>query len=263
MLNQVKRIYWNGREGVRNFLKNSVVDPVSTCTVRGHEIQIGFSNPLEGYRISTYATKEPETLDWLEKDLRENDVLFDIGANIGLYSIYAALVQPKCQVYSFEPEALNFTRLTRNILQNKLKNIVPMNVALSESTKFDFLYVHDVLAGAALHSFGESDLNSWKLRQGILGVSVDDLVFRFGLPQPTRIKLDVDGIEEKIVRGAMKTLANPLLREVLVEIAAEDLASNPIHGLLTASGLKQTHSSEWIYKSGKNSLRNFIYAKES
>ena len=65
------------------------------------------NNWITKYRFDTFENKEPETLKWIDINLRENDVFFDIGANIGIYSLYAA---------SKKLIILKYTVLSQNIL---------------------------------------------------------------------------------------------------------------------------------------------------
>ena len=138
----IKGLYRRARAGLSS---SALYSPwnVEVCVVRSIEIKIGVLSPLEDYRAKSYATKEPETLDWLEDDLRDNDVFMDIGANIGLYSLYAAKLSPSCTVFSFEPEAQNYSRLCNNIVLNGVSNIVPCNFPLSDREAFDFFYVRE------------------------------------------------------------------------------------------------------------------------
>src|SRR5262245_45216455 len=75
-------------------------------------------NQMTKWRVETIYTKEPCTLEWIET-FSADDVLFDIGANVGMYSIWAAATR-RCRVIAFEPEALNYALLNRNIEANKL-----------------------------------------------------------------------------------------------------------------------------------------------
>ena len=68
--------------------------------------------------MATIFSKEPTTIPWLEA-IRADETLVDIGANIGLYSIYAA-AYTGCRVYAFEPEALNYAELNKNVFVNDL-----------------------------------------------------------------------------------------------------------------------------------------------
>ena len=91
------------------------------------KILLHIPNKLSYWRAKTYSTKEPETLEWID-DMQHGKTLWDIGANIGLYSIYGAL-KKGLKVYSFEPSVFNLELLARNIYTNKVVDnccIVPL-----------------------------------------------------------------------------------------------------------------------------------------
>jgi len=78
-----------------------------------------------------------------------NDVVVDIGANIGVFNIYAAK-KTKNKVYAFEPFPDNYKILKNNIFQNKLDNIQPYNYAISDYSGIVKLYVTESSAGNLL-----------------------------------------------------------------------------------------------------------------
>ena len=86
-----------------------------------NDINMTFSvpNKLNHFRIDTFSEKEPETLEWID-EIPHNSILWDIGANVGLYSIYAAK-RRNCQVFAFEPSVFNLELLARNIYLNNLQ----------------------------------------------------------------------------------------------------------------------------------------------
>ena len=73
------------------------------------------------WRANTFDTEEPETIGWLDT-LAADDILWDVGANVGMYSIYAARFR-RCKVIAFEPESQNFAVLVRNISLNGLQDL--------------------------------------------------------------------------------------------------------------------------------------------
>ncbi len=237
------------------------------CYVRGVQVTIGVTSELERFRAATYATKEPETLDWLDVNLQESDVFLDIGANIGLYALYAAKKRPDCQVYAFEPAFQNFSSLCRNIALNSLTNVVPSNLPVSDREAFDFFYVSDVEPGSALHSFGEPSSfqlhsPSVSLRQGAFSISLDALVRKYGLPQPALIKIDVDGIEDRILRGAQTVLRSERLRSFLVEWnsgASQDVAD--LERRLRDLGYRLSGRSEWTAEAHGLKSQNLIFSR--
>ena len=80
-------------------------------------------NELTKWRVKTLYEKEPETLDWIDNFEQNKQIIFwDIGANIGLYSIYASVKFKNINVISFEPSSSNLRILSRNISINNLEN---------------------------------------------------------------------------------------------------------------------------------------------
>lgn len=173
---------------------------------------------LYGGIRTNYERKEPETAEWAEG---AHGVLYDIGANVGGYSLIAADASPNLVVYAFEPAFHNFYALVRNIIKNGFAGrIHPMCMAVAERGGVSEFNYRSLDMGSALSAFGEpvDDLNKRfvpALRQPMLAASLDELVFQFGLPQPDFIKLDVDSIEIPILRGAPMVLKGTT--SVLVE----------------------------------------------
>ena len=254
-----------------------------TCKVRGHAIQLWVESAIEKYRAKTYDTKEPETLDWIERYVQPGDVFYDIGANIGLYSIFAAKhLRGEGKVYAFEPEALNFARLSKNIQLNGLSGtVVPCCLALSDSLCFDLLYLNpnnfeemaggELVAGTSLHSFGVArDYSGKSFRpfhtQGTVGVSIDFLWQVWKLDFPNHLKIDVDGLEDKIIDGAARTLEDRRLKSVLIEISAKKGGLDPIHHRLIQAGFVPvtdfpSHSSKQLAGSPYENCLNCVFVR--
>jgi FkbM family methyltransferase len=240
---------------------------VAVCHVDGETIKIGLSSEIEHYRADTYATKEPETIAWLRQNLREHDVFYDIGANIGLYAIFAAKIRPTCRVYAFEPEAQNFSRLCANILLNGLDNITPCSFPLSERDAFEVFHVHDSQPGSARHGLGASgcwreDSEPVVLRQGGVSVTLNTLVGKYGVPQPSLVKLDVDGLEENILDAGNQVLVSRALRSVLVEVMFKDGESSPwaVRKLATFGFVLQQRS-DWVGRMHDLRSQNYIFVR--
>jgi FkbM family methyltransferase len=148
-----------------------------------------------------------------------------VGANIGQYALYAAKrLEGKCRVFAFEPEALNFAKLNRNIVLNGLtESVTAYCLAVADRSALDIFYVKSFAPGAALHTWGRPVTQGEvaftpQNRQGSMGVTLDELTGRYGLPFPAHLKVDVDGIEEGIVRGARRIIADRRLKTVLIEV---------------------------------------------
>lgn len=187
----------------------------------GKDVLFATPSRQTAWRVQTLFSKEPDTIEWL-KSLGENDVLIDVGANVGMYSILAAA--RGARVFAFEPESQNYAILNRNIFLNGFAaSISAYCTAISDSEGFSHLFLSEFVIGGSCHNFGEAiDYNYRPLnanfRQGSHATTLDLLVERSVIPVPTALKIDVDGIEPKVIAGASRLLGNPSLKSVLIEI---------------------------------------------
>lgn len=179
-------------------------------------------NDMTAWRVKTLFQKEPDTIAWL-KGIPSGAILVDIGANVGMYSIFAAVAQGS-RVYAFEPESQNFALLNANIAANDLSDLVTaFPLALSDKQLVDRLHLSEFKAGGSCHSFGEQvgfDLKprASSFSQGCVSMTLDQLVDQGVLPHPEYIKIDVDGFEHKVIEGAAQTLAHPKVVSVIAEL---------------------------------------------
>jgi FkbM family methyltransferase len=173
-------------------------------------------------RVETLYTKEPDTIEWI-RTFQDGEVLVDIGANVGMYAIFAAKTRGT-KVYAFEPESQNFALLYKNIVPNRIDDkVTAYCAALSDEEVFSLLYLSEFKLGGSCHTFGESldpslrDRES-QYRQGSFSTTLDKMTGRGVVPVPTHIKIDVDGIEHKVLAGCRRTLEDARVKSVLVEI---------------------------------------------
>lgn len=181
-------------------------------------------NSLTLYRAKTFFTKEKETLEWID-GFKKNSIFLDIGANVGLYSIYASKTK-NCKVYSVEPSPLNLKALSRNIYLNSLSNsIFILPFALSDTkNSFSKFIETSISDGGALNSFGvDYDFRGNKILNKrteffTYGTTIDDF-FEDHLKNnfPNYIKIDVDGIEHLIIEGGSNIIKKHV-SEILVEV---------------------------------------------
>lgn len=224
-------------------------------------------NPLLLWRAETLFTKEPETIAWI-RSFGCNDVFYDIGANVGSYSIYAGR---RCRrVLAFEPEAQNFAVLNKNINLNNLQQVVTaFPFALSDENKLDTLRLNRLEAGAALHSFGtnidfKGEHFESAFEQGSISLTLDELVFSYALEFPNFIKIDVDGLEGRIVNGGARVLADPRLKGLLLELNESSSDDMRVIALLENCGLRVgTRGDAVSDPGGRFSMRNFIFTRDA
>lgn len=175
-----------------------------------------------------FGRDEPETVAWIES-LPDDAVLWDIGANIGLYALFAA--RRGVRVVAIEPSAASFAAMVASAESNGLdRQIDAYCLALAEAPGLARLEMASSAAGHSMHSIAGAP---GRFSQAVPALTVDGLV-ALGAPPPTHIKLDVDGIEAAILRGAVGALAG--VREVLVEVEGA-AAEAEIAALMQAAGL--------------------------
>lgn len=189
--------------------------------------------------------KEPETIHWIEAFIKPGDTVYDIGANIGVYSlIIDKFSRGLCVIYAFEPSFSTFRQLNNNIIFNKCNgHIFPYQIGLSDKTELAIFNYSSMDSGAAIHALGKpinhmGELFEPALEQQILSYRLDDLVGLFGFKKPNHIKLDVDGIEYNILNGAKTILASNDLRSLLVEVEPSQDVTKKIVQLLKEYGFK-------------------------
>lgn len=241
-MGRITRSGLNGPPLVRKataFLLSAIDDRRRVATCRKEGLTFRVSNPTERWRTETLLDKEPDTIAWLEATIEPTSVLYDIGANIGIYSLYAAhLFRGSTRVLAFEPEALNFSRLYQNIFDNGLNDTVAaLPIALSKSPGIGRLHLSRMEAGRALHVFDDTGYPNgcaeWSMAH-----TVDGIVTMLESPWacPSHLKIDVDGPELDVLCGAAVALRAPTLRHVLVELSAASAAE--CTGLLTDAGFE-------------------------
>ncbi len=175
-----------------------------------------FCPALEPYnRAKTLLTKEPETIQWIDS-MHPGEVLWDIGACVGCYSLYPAL--KGVTVIAFEPSPGNYYLLSKNIEINALDLFIEAyNIAFTNTTGLGIFYMSDTELGSAGHNFGV-DGNDTRVALGTIGYTIDYFIEQFKPPFPQYIKIDVDGIEDRIIEGASETLKDSRLESILIEV---------------------------------------------
>lgn len=183
------------------------------------------STDKEVRRAHKMFAKEPGTIAWLSQSLRPDDVFYDIGANIGLYTLFAARrLGPSGLVYSFEPHLPNAASLLSNVEANGLTDRVQIiAIPLSGKDGFDQFHYFSVMHATSSSQFGAADLNGAPFQPVAseikYGCRLQTLVASGGLRRPTLMKIDVDGREPDLIEGMEDLLRSPEApREVQVEL---------------------------------------------
>lgn len=226
--------YWlprTGREHVRTIAFTRFVDALSAQGLR--EVDLHGVGVLLSYAPSgpSLVGLEPETLAWIDRVVTDGDVVYDLGANVGLYSLYCAKRHPASRVVAFEPNPFTFSVLIQHVLANSAaERVVALPFALAATASaIQRFELSSTFAGSALHQLRVQGARSEHQVPRAAGFpvpvfAVDHVVDLFGLPPADHLKLDVDGIEPLVLAGAAKTLKR--VRSVLIEVVEESFANH-------------------------------------
>lgn len=206
--------------------------------VRDDGVKFSLRSVTEFKRFSKSKPADEPMAEWI-RSFHLTDVFFDIGANTGALSLLAGTVHHgRVPVFAFEPAFDNFESLVRNVLANGLESVItPLQVALFDETALQPFYFYRRGAGSALHAVGQP-LDFLRrpfeavAQQQVMAFRLDDLVQSFHLPRPTRIKLDVDGFEDKVLAGAERLLTSGPV-EIVVELVQRDPDDRHAEGVVS------------------------------
>jgi FkbM family methyltransferase len=238
-------------------------NPIIKATKDEVSIKLFCPGIMPIYRAKTFFEKEPETIDWIN-NFEKDSTFWDIGANIGVYSLFAALKNHT--VYSFEPSAPNYYVLNKNIEINKLDNqIQAFNIALAFENEISHLRMGDTTLGGADNSFKEPIKESGekfivKFNQAIIGFTIDEFISRYRLSIPNYIKIDVDGNEMEIIKGMKKTFSDSNLHSLLVELSIDRPDYNDIIKIFELNGFVNYEVINQAFDEGYP-IRNHIFSK--
>jgi FkbM family methyltransferase len=198
------------------------------------------SMPERRWRAKSCA-KEPFTVRWLEEYVRTGEVLYDVGANVGTFSLIAARAR-HASVVAFEPGYANFARLCENIVLNECSAaIVPVPLPLSDAPGLLSFTYRSLEPGQSRHALGDTPYvpppqSSSTYVQPVCATTLDRAVADFDLPLPHHMKIDVDGSELRVLRGAAAVLRGQQLRSILIETDAGE--GDRLAAELTGAGLR-------------------------
>src|SRR5919201_4778593 len=189
-------------------------------------------------RAMTVLTKQPATIAWIDS-FQPGSIFWDIGASVGVFSLYAAL-GTDTRVVAFEPAAVNYYLLSANCEANKLHNRVDCLLAgVGRERSIARLEVSQFRPARSFSFRGKRDM-PYEGRQAAIVLSVDELVEDYGLSCPNYIKVDAPGASEGIIAGAARTLRRPDVRQIHLEVREVSKGGQRILEMLNQSGFVPT-----------------------
>lgn len=214
---------------------------------------------MEVYRAKTLLTKEAGTVEWLKAEVQAGTVLYDVGANIGCYTLLAASLG--AQVVAFEPHTINAASLLRNIAENGLgERVQVVTQPLSHCEKWGDFNYHSLSPGSSGSQFGHTTSEtgqsfSPEATERKHSLSLDTFVRAHCLVSgqyPTLLKLDVDGNEMDILHGGEALFRRTPPLSVQVEVRPS--TAGDVWALLQHKGYPNVERNDTAL--GKTALMN-------
>jgi FkbM family methyltransferase len=205
--------------------------------------------------------KEPETIKYIDNFVK-NSTFFDIGANIGIFTMYAAA--KKIKTIAFEPDPLNFATLNQNIFDSHLGNYsLCYPLAIDKKKKISKFFFSNFKFGSSANSFERNiDEHGKKFRNifecGAVSISIDEFCNETKII-PNYLKIDVDGNELRVISGMKNLLKNKNLKMILIELNLSFKEHKMAQAIIIANKFKL----EGKYSSYKNPVNyNYVYYKK-
>lgn len=215
--------------------------------------------------LRSFYEKEPDTIDWIN-NFKPKSLLLDVGANMGVYSLYAAK-EKNCDVVAIEPLSQSFSTLNLNIIKNKLsQKITAYPLCVSDRNELNSFFhtnsVIDINGGAFAKPFNVRNIKMNNFfSQGTYSIKTD-IFFDAGI-YFNYIKCDIDGNELKFLYGAKKTLSSSKIKSLLIELNIDSKDYHKIINFIKQRGFKEKKLSKLTNVSKKNNqiIYNHIFNK--
>ena len=252
----------NGRSIYSNEFMQ-MLDPQIEISLGGQKLKFRTGNGRLLWRAKTIMTEEPLMINWIQS-LNSDDIVLDIGANVGMYVVPTA---KKVQtVYACELDPLNVAILKENLFLNSVvNNVIILPFACGVSAEIVNVKFRDLAYGDALQLIdGGEPLNtrfgSRTHSSSVIQFSLDELFAQLKLRQPNKIKIDVDGNEHTVLQGTKRLISGA--SEIYFEDSMSE-ACREVTDYLMKSGFHEFRNLNMISKSNKNEVNgvNRIFKK--
>ena len=261
-LGLIKALNLNGRSIFSNEFMQ-LLDPRIDVVLDNQKLTFRTGNGRLLWRAKSLLTEEPLMITWI-RSMHRDDVVLDVGANVGIYTIpIAKRVQT---VYACELDPLNIAILKENMFLNAVtENVVVLPFACGVSAKIVDVKFRDLAYGDALQLIEGGDPQNTRLGHQnhsakVVQFSLDDIFVKLDLARPNKVKIDVDGNELTVLQG-MKDLIRGA-NEVYFEDSLSDSCREVVQFLLS-TGFEKYQSVEMFSKNNKNQIigENIVFKK--
>ena len=258
----IKALNLNGRSLFSNELMQ-LLDPKIDVEFENQKLTFRTGNGRLLWRAKSFLTEEPLMIAWI-KSMQSDDVVLDVGANVGMYTVpIAKKVQT---VYACELDPLNIAILKENLFFNSVtQNVVVLPFACGDSAKIVDVKFRDLAYGDALQLIEGGDPQNTRYGDRthsakVIQFSLDDIFTKLDLPRPNKIKIDVDGNEITVLQGMRDLILSS--NEVYFEDSLSDSCQVVVQYLLSI-GFEKHQRVEMFSKNNSNQLigENIVFRK--
>jgi len=241
-----------------NVLSDDILDPQPDKELRIRLNGFEYFVPMKDINHMGDGNREP----WLIKELsnlKENDIFFDVGANLGQFTVPFA---KHTKVYAFEPAKNIYPYLEKNIhINNVAQNVTIIKAIVSDHVGNTEFYQSDesnIFSGI----LNPEEYNSeWKsVRRDIIPtVTVDSIVDEYGISKIDWMKVDVEGAEALVIKGSAGCLERKLVKNILIEM--HPISIKGTHHQDIYDMLEKNYNLTVLWRS--DTLTSFHYLKAS
>jgi FkbM family methyltransferase len=180
----------------------------------------GFRNFSEFWSARAMIPSGDE-LAFMNRFVGKSGVLLDVGANLGCFSLTLARIRPDCIVHSFEPSPETFIRLKANMARNQKSNVKIHQLALGKEIGH-LQFVNDQSSPGTNHLVAQTEVIAGSTIEVEVS-TIDQFLETDGAPDVAFLKIDVEGFEADVLRGAAHTLMNRQCQAGLIELCPGNL----------------------------------------
>jgi FkbM family methyltransferase len=184
--------------------------------------KLDISDELSAWRSKTFYSKEPETLEWLEFFAVTNhnyEILIDVGANIGIYTLYW-LHFPNTRAIAIEPFSENIRLLSKNIrINNFMTRVDIISKPLSSQNTLGYSTINDIRPGGSDYKLSLNGNLNQSNSIKVETLTLDSILG--GKEGKYILKIDTDGTDFDILKGAELALKDGKIVSILIESSEE------------------------------------------
>lgn len=234
LMHRLQKLPPRARARLQSAFTQKMVDTTLAVDTPKGQLSFVLLGKSSAGRALSLLTRQPATIAWIDA-FKPGSVFWDVGASVGVYSLYAAL-GTGTKVVAFEPAAVNYYLLAANCEANRLYDQIDcLLVGLGREQTVARLEVSQFRPARSFSFRGKSG-EPHEGRQAAVVLSIDQLVDDYGLACPNYIKIDAPGASEAIVAGAARTLRRPDLLEVHLEVRESSKGGQRIIEMLGQCG---------------------------